>query len=136
MPSPKDPTPPSPAPPTAPAEPAAPTAVEAGEVSAAAATSATPEAATPESVAVKVFKPMTKQEAKEQGVKLHFIEIKLIDQDKDPVPHEPFRITMPDGSVHTGTLDKKGVARVEGIPDTGNCKVTFPSRDKSTWDKN
>jgi len=135
VPSPKDGKPGSPAPPAAPAEPGAPVKVDPGQTTAASANPIDPTAGAPSSTTVKPFKPLTKQEAKEQGKKLHFIEIKLIDQDKDPVPNEPFRITMPDGSVLTGALNAKGTFRVEGIPDEGNCKVTFPNRDKTTWDK-
>ena len=32
-----------------------------------------------------------------------------------------------------GTLDEKGLARVEGIPE-GSCKVTFPDLDKDAWE--
>lgn len=135
MPSPKDGKAGSPAPPPAPADPAAPIKIDPGQATEAAAKTADAAADAIPAVAAKPFKPMTKQEAKEQGKKLHFIEVKLIDQDKDPVPHEPFKITMPDGSELTGTLNDKGIVRVDGIPDEGNCKVTFPNRDQSTWDK-
>jgi len=65
--------------------------------------------------------------------KKSWIEIELVDQDKKPVPGEPYRITLPDGqTLAEGTLDDKGQARVEGI-DPGSCKVTFPQRDKRSW---
>jgi type VI secretion system secreted protein VgrG len=63
----------------------------------------------------------------------HWIEIKLVDTDNNPVPGEPYRIILPDGqTVAEGTLDEKGFARVDGI-DPGTCKVTFPNLDKSVW---
>jgi type VI secretion system secreted protein VgrG len=63
----------------------------------------------------------------------HYIEITLVDQENNPIPGEPYQITLPDGStVASGTLDAKGYARVDGI-DPGQCKVTFPNRDKSVW---
>jgi type VI secretion system secreted protein VgrG len=65
--------------------------------------------------------------------KTHFIEIKMVDEDGNPVAGEPYKITLPDGTtVADGTLDDKGFARVDNI-DPGNCKVTFPSRDEAEW---
>jgi len=65
--------------------------------------------------------------------KTHWIEIKLTDEQGKPVPGEPYRVVLPDGQTAVeGTLDEKGMARVEGI-DSGTCTVTFPNRDKSAW---
>jgi type VI secretion system secreted protein VgrG len=65
--------------------------------------------------------------------KPHFVEIKLMDVEGNPVAGEPYRVTLPDGqTVAEGTLDEKGFARVDGI-DPGNCKVTFPNLDESVW---
>ncbi len=65
--------------------------------------------------------------------KKSWIEIELLDQNKKPVPGEPYRVTLPDGqTLAEGTLDDKGQARVEGL-DPGTCKVTFPQRDKRSW---
>jgi len=65
--------------------------------------------------------------------KTHWIEIKLTDEQGKPVPGEPYRVVLPDGQTAAeGTLDEKGMARVEGI-DSGTCTVTFPNRDKSAW---
>ncbi len=61
-----------------------------------------------------------------------FIEIVLLDQDGKPVPGEAFQITLPDGRVQTGTLDRTGFARVDGI-DPGVCDVRFPNIDGSEW---
>jgi hypothetical protein len=62
-----------------------------------------------------------------------WIEIELVDEDKKPVPGQKYRITLPDETVAEGTLDEKGMARVEGIEE-GNCKVTFPDLDQSAWE--
>jgi len=65
--------------------------------------------------------------------KKHFIEIKLADDNGNPVAGEPYKVTLADGStVADGTLDDKGFARVDGI-DPGTCQVTFPNRDKQDW---
>ncbi len=61
-----------------------------------------------------------------------WIEIKLEDEEGNPVPGEFYRVTMADQTVAEGTLDGDGRARVEGI-DPGSCKVTFPNLDKSVW---
>jgi type VI secretion system secreted protein VgrG len=66
--------------------------------------------------------------------KKHWIEIELVDEDGNPVPGEPYRITLPDGStVADGTLNEKGWARVDHI-DPGTCQVTFPNLDKDAWE--
>ena len=65
--------------------------------------------------------------------KKHYIEIELHDDDGNPVPGEPYKITLPDGSVvASGTTDAKGYAKVNNI-DPGTCKVTFPNLDKDAW---
>ena len=65
--------------------------------------------------------------------KKHWIEIELLDDEGNPVPGEPYRITLPDGTtVASGTLDDKGWARVDHI-DPGTCQVTFPKLDKDVW---
>ncbi|MEP7126501.1 MAG: hypothetical protein ABJE95_36555 [Byssovorax sp.] len=63
-----------------------------------------------------------------------FIEIVLLDEDDVPVAGEPFQITLPDGRVQTGTLDRAGFARVDGI-DPGVCDVQFPRIDGREWGK-
>jgi len=87
-------------------------------------------------VPVKAFKPESDSGAgnKSPDKKKTWIEIVLKDEEGAPVPGEPYRITVPDGSVAQGTLDHNGFARVDGI-DPGNCIVTFPNLDKDSWDK-
>ena len=43
-------------------------------------------------------------------------------------------MTLPDGTVAGGTLDEKGLARLEGI-EPGSCKITFPNLDEEAWVK-
>jgi type VI secretion system secreted protein VgrG len=78
--------------------------------------------------------PSHNPKAPENQQKKHWIEIKLVDQDENPVPGERYKITLPDGTtVASGTLDDKGWARVDNI-DPGTCKVTFPNLDKDAWE--
>ena len=74
------------------------------------------------------------QSDEEKKQKQSWVEIKLVDADQNPVAGEPFKVTLPDGSVFTGTLDDKGVYRLEGI-DPGTCQITFPNLDEKGWEK-
>jgi type VI secretion system secreted protein VgrG len=63
-----------------------------------------------------------------------WIEIELVDEDGNPVPGEPYEITLPDGTtVARGTLDQNGFARVSGC-DPGTCRITFPRLDRDAWE--
>ncbi len=66
--------------------------------------------------------------------KKHWIEIALVDEKGNPVPGHRYKIRLPDGSELTGTLDSRGLARVDGI-DPGTCKVTFPDLDQRAWNR-
>ena len=82
---------------------------------------------------VKPYKPPQTKEEKEK--KKSWIEIEMVDEEKNPVPGEKYKITLPDGgTVAEGTLDDKGFARVEGI-EPGTCKITFPNLDSEAWEK-
>lgn len=75
--------------------------------------------------------------AAEQNItptKTHWISIKLVDEFGKGVPYEDFQITLPDGTVVEGSLDKRGLAKITGL-DSGTCKVTFPNLDESAWKK-
>jgi type VI secretion system secreted protein VgrG len=62
---------------------------------------------------------------------IHWIEIKLVDEEGEPVPGERYEIKLSDGSVIKGTLDNEGFARVDGIEDPGSAEITFPELDES-----
>jgi type VI secretion system secreted protein VgrG len=73
----------------------------------------------------------TSEENKE---KKSWIEIELVDEEGKPMAGESYQVTLPDGSVESGTLDEKGFAHVGNI-DPGNCQVTFPNLDKEAWEE-
>ena len=81
---------------------------------------------------IKPFKAGNAPDDKKKPVS--WIELVLQDQDGNPVPGEPYSITLPDGTVAEGTLDEKGFVRVDGIPP-GSCQVSFPARDGRDWKK-
>jgi hypothetical protein len=64
--------------------------------------------------------------------KKHWVEVAMVDQEGNPASGQDYEIQLPDGSIVTGSLDARGVARVEGI-DPGNCKIRFPSLDQTVW---
>jgi hypothetical protein len=73
----------------------------------------------------------TPRKAEPKEVKT-WIEIELIDDLKRPVPNEPYRITLPDGTTREGNLDNKGFAHLDGL-DPGTCIVTFPNIHGKEW---
>ncbi|NVB40517.1 hypothetical protein G6O69_21935 [Pseudenhygromyxa sp. WMMC2535] len=68
-----------------------------------------------------------------EPVDTYTVAIELLDAEDNPVPFEPFRIRLPDGSIRTGSLDQYGRARITGIREPGTCQVCFNERDKSNW---
>ena len=61
-----------------------------------------------------------------------WVAIQLVDENGQPVPGEPYRVTPASGPPIEGVLDANGSARIEGVAP-GTCKVTFPERDKDGW---
>jgi hypothetical protein len=64
--------------------------------------------------------------------KKHWVEIAMVDTEGNPAVGQDYEITLPNGTLVTGSLDERGGARVEGI-DPGSCKIRFPSLDKTVW---
>lgn len=60
-------------------------------------------------------------ERKEKG----FIEVKLINREGDPVPGCQIKVEDADGASYTGTLDKDGFVRFEGLSRKGQATLQF-----------
>jgi hypothetical protein len=58
-----------------------------------------------------------------------WIEIRLIDDDGNPVPKARYRLRLPDESVTEGCLDDAGQMRLDNIVP-GTCTVEFPDYDR------
>jgi hypothetical protein len=76
-------------------------------------------------------KPPKNSESSDTGVKT-WIAIQLIDEDGNPVPDVAYSVTLPDGSIMTGSLDDQGFARFDDI-DPGQCQVSFPEIHAKEW---
>lgn len=61
-----------------------------------------------------------------------WIELEMVDEAGQPVPHQRYRVITADGRTREGFLDQQGVARVGGI-DPGTCRITFPDLDAEAW---
>ena len=62
----------------------------------------------------------------------HWIEFQLVDRQGEPVPGEPYRVRLPDQSLHTGATDAQGRARFESIL-AGNATIVFTGFDEREW---
>ena len=76
----------------------------------------------------------TKPAKPDKDKKKSWIEIEMVDEADNPVIGMAYRVTLSDNTVAEGTLNEKGVGRIEGI-DPGNCKITFPRLDQDAWKK-
>lgn len=65
----------------------------------------------------------------------HWIEIELVDEADRPVADQPFILTLPDGSYQTGRTDARGLDRVTGITNPGECRISFTELDKEAWER-
>jgi hypothetical protein len=76
-------------------------------------------------------KPPKDSESSDKGVKT-WIAIRVLDEDGNPVPNVAYSVTLPDGSIMTGSLDDQGSARFDEI-DPGQCQVSFPEIHAKEW---
>lgn len=71
------------------------------------------------------------EEAQEKST---WVEFQLVGEDGHPVADEPYRVTLPDGTVEEGNLDDDGKVRVDKFA-RGDCKITFPNLDQEAWEE-
>ena len=84
------------------------------------------------STPVKPHKPPQTEEEKEK--KKSWIEIVLQDDEKGkPIAGEVVWVKLPDDSLYQGTLNEKGVVRIEHI-EPGMCQVFFPNMEDDQWE--
>ena len=74
---------------------------------------------------IPVEKPAPVWEGDQQTEQPHWIELSLVDEEKNPVADQPYWIQLPDGEILEGKLDDKGFIRIDDIPN-GDCLVKFP----------
>lgn len=63
-----------------------------------------------------------------------WVEVELLDRNRQPVKGLGVELTLPGGTVEKGTLNEKGTFRKEGI-DPGTCRVGFPELDGREWSR-
>jgi hypothetical protein len=63
-----------------------------------------------------------------------WVDVKLVDEDGEPVAGARYKLKITDGSTREGTLDSSGRVRVANI-DPGTCQVWFPDYDGSEWSR-
>lgn len=56
-----------------------------------------------------------------------WIDVRLVDENQEPIRNEPYRLELPDGRVIDGTTDGDGLAGFDGF-DPGQCRLSFPNR--------
>jgi hypothetical protein len=64
----------------------------------------------------------------------HWLEIELIGENGKGIPFEEYRVILPSGEQRSGLLDDQGFARLTGLPEAGDCRVTFPRLDGGAWE--
>ncbi len=74
------------------------------------------------------------QEEKEDEEPTHYISFELKYEDGSPVPDEPYKVKLPDGSIKSGKTDENGKVMIKGIPN-GQCEVNYPRIDQDQWRK-
>jgi type VI secretion system secreted protein VgrG len=63
-----------------------------------------------------------------------WIEVKLVDEENNPVPGQGYEVVEGDGTVHSGSLDENGKAHVK-LKNPGSCQVSFPDLDQGAWEE-
>lgn len=62
-----------------------------------------------------------------------WVEVAVTDADGKPLPYQKVQVTDAGGTVRIGYSDAAGLVRVDGMAK-GQCKITLPDLDQSSWD--
>lgn len=62
----------------------------------------------------------------------HWIGIKLEDHEGKSAAGARYKVTLSDGTVQSGSLDKDGKVELKPIP-AGQCKISFPDIHGDEW---
>jgi hypothetical protein len=62
-----------------------------------------------------------------------WIEMEVVDECGIPAAGREYQCMLPDGTIQTGTLDRSGRVRFEGI-DPGNCAFSLTGTHRDEWD--
>lgn len=65
------------------------------------------------------------EEAKQHLQQKTHVEFQLVNQQDEPIPHQPYIVTAPDGRIFEGELDGDGCVRIEGLTP-GLSRIEFP----------
>jgi hypothetical protein len=63
-----------------------------------------------------------------------WVEFRLVDMEGNPVSGQRYKVTLSDGSIQEGTLDKSGRVHFDGIV-SGTCSISFLDLDKEAWER-
>ena len=74
------------------------------------------------------------QQSQEQSEESSWVSFQLKYEDGTPIPNEPYKAKLSDGTVREGRTDPGGNVRLEGVKK-GTCDITFPRIDKGEWRK-
>ncbi len=76
--------------------------------------------------------PGAEYEQTEIEQELSWVEIALVNEAGEPVPHENWKATLADGSVKQGVLNAEGRAHI-GLPAAEEVQISFPQLDAEAW---
>jgi hypothetical protein len=63
----------------------------------------------------------------------HWVEVELVGEDGVGVAGQPCEITLPDGKLVRRKTDARGLIRIDGIRDAGDCTISFAELDATAW---
>lgn len=72
-------------------------------------------------------------EIAEEPEENHWIDIRLVDEEGEPVPGVEFEIKLPDGRKRRGVTNAHGVVYFSGL-EAGECEFSFIGLDQDAWD--